>query len=158
MNHTKTGQNEEAVSPVIGVLLMVSITVILAAIIGSFIFGMVPSMVKTNKMVGVTAMQPESGKITVTYVGGQDSGSFDYAKVIVVPDSGTVTYYHAAEKYSNGTAIAAVASPGTASDGILGSEVGSMVTAVGTFGGRNNVKVVGTFTDGSQQVLLDTYV
>jgi flagellin-like protein len=157
MNHTRTGQNDSAVSPVIGILLMVSITVILAAIVAAFVFGMAGG-IKTTKTVAVTVQQPESGKITVTYVGGQDSGSFDYAKVIVVPDSGTVTYYHAAEKYSNGTAIAAVASPGTASDGILGSEVGSMVTAIGTFSGRNNVKVVGVFTDSSQQVLLDTYV
>lgn len=32
--------NEDAVSPVIGVILMVAITVILAAVIGSFVFGM----------------------------------------------------------------------------------------------------------------------
>ncbi|RLG22256.1 type IV pilin, partial [Methanosarcinales archaeon] len=35
--------NEEAVSPVIGVILMVAITVILAAVIASFVFGMGPS-------------------------------------------------------------------------------------------------------------------
>jgi archaeal type IV pilus assembly protein PilA len=135
---------------------MVAITVILAAVIGGFVFGMT-GQIHSAKTVAVTVQQPESGKITVTYQGGQDSSSFDYGKVIVVPDSGTVTYYHAAEKYSNGTVINQVNSPGTANDGILGSEVGSMVTAVGTFSGRNNVKVVGTFTDGSQQVLIDTY-
>ena len=34
--------NEEAVSPVIGVILMVAITVILAAVIAAFVFGMSP--------------------------------------------------------------------------------------------------------------------
>jgi flagellin-like protein len=157
MNHTRTGQNEDAVSPVLGTLLMVAITIILAAVVAGFVFGMAGN-IHGAKTVAVTVQQPESGKITVTYQGGQDSGSFDYGKVVIVPDSGTVTYYHAAEKYSNGTAIAAVSSPGTANDGILGSEVGSMVTAVGAFNGRNNVKVIGVFTDSSQQVLLDTYV
>ncbi|CAD7776403.1 Archaeal Type IV pilin, N-terminal [Candidatus Methanoperedenaceae archaeon GB50] len=40
---TRGKMNEEAVSPVIGVILMVAITVILAAVIASFVFGMGPS-------------------------------------------------------------------------------------------------------------------
>jgi flagellin-like protein len=36
----KFRENEEAVSPVIGVILMVAITVILAAVIAAFVFGM----------------------------------------------------------------------------------------------------------------------
>ncbi len=36
----KFGKNDEAVSPVIGVILMVAITVILAAVIAAFVFGM----------------------------------------------------------------------------------------------------------------------
>ena len=46
-------QNEEAVSPVIGVILMVAITVILAAVIAAFVFGM-GSNVQTQKTVGST--------------------------------------------------------------------------------------------------------
>lgn len=38
----KFGRNDEAVSPVIGVILMVAITVILAAVIAAFVFGMGP--------------------------------------------------------------------------------------------------------------------
>lgn len=41
-NRIKFGKNEEAVSPVIGVILMVAITVILAAVIAAFVFGMGP--------------------------------------------------------------------------------------------------------------------
>ena len=36
----KFTKNDEAVSPVIGVILMVAITVILAAVIAAFVFGM----------------------------------------------------------------------------------------------------------------------
>ena len=70
-----TRKNDEAVSPVIGVILMVAITVILAAVIAAFVFGMSGNISKT-KIVAVTAQQPDSKYITVTYQGGQDAGSF----------------------------------------------------------------------------------
>ena len=41
-------EDEEAVSPVIGVILMVAITVILAAVIAAFVFGMGPPEQKYN--------------------------------------------------------------------------------------------------------------
>ena len=48
-----TRKNEEAVSPVIGVILMVAITVILAAVIAAFVFGMAGNIQKT-KVVAAT--------------------------------------------------------------------------------------------------------
>ena len=39
----KMMRNEDAVSPVIGVIMMVAITVILAAVMGAFVFSMSPS-------------------------------------------------------------------------------------------------------------------
>ena len=43
----KFAKNDEAVSAVIGVILMVAITVILAAVIAAFVFGMGSSIKKT---------------------------------------------------------------------------------------------------------------
>ena len=43
-----TKKNDEAVSPVIGVILMVAITVILAAVIAAFVFGMAGNISKTK--------------------------------------------------------------------------------------------------------------
>jgi flagellin-like protein len=67
----KFSKNEEAVSPVIGVILMVAITVILAAVIAAFVFGMAGNVSKT-KIVAATAAQQGTG-IWVTYQGGQDA-------------------------------------------------------------------------------------
>jgi flagellin-like protein len=39
--------DEDAVSPVVGVILMVAITVIMAAVIGAFVYGYGGSMTKT---------------------------------------------------------------------------------------------------------------
>ena len=46
-------RNDEAVSPVIGVILMVAITVILAAVIAAFVFGLAGTT-GTSKNVGLT--------------------------------------------------------------------------------------------------------
>jgi flagellin-like protein len=153
---TYTRKNDEAVSPVIGVILMVAITVILAAVIAAFVFGMSGNITKT-KVVAASVQQPMSNNIVVTYQGGQDSQSFNSARV-TVNDNTAVTYFHGATTYGNGTAIAAVATPGTVNDGILGGAVGNTVTAVGSFSGKDHVVVVGSFTDSTSQVIIDTYV
>ena len=149
MNHTKTGQNDSAVSPVIGVILMVAVTVILAAVIAGFVFGMAGSF-KGAKTVAVTVNQPEQTKITVIYQGGQDAQEFSYGFVTVTPGTGSKA---GTLTFSNGTTIA-----GTQSylSNVVGNSV--TVTTTGDFAGRDRVVVVGTFTDYSQQVLLDTYV
>jgi len=51
----KLNKNEEGVSPVIGVILMVAITVILAAVIAAFVFGMGGSLSEAPPTVSITA-------------------------------------------------------------------------------------------------------
>ena len=60
-----TRKNDEAVSPVIGVILMVAITVILAAVIAAFVFGMSGNISKT-KVVAATVSQPNATAVSVT--------------------------------------------------------------------------------------------
>ena len=66
-----TKKNEEAVSPVIGVILMVAVTVILAAIIAAFVFNMAGSM-QSSKTVGMTLTQNATGYGVGTITGGPD--------------------------------------------------------------------------------------
>src|SRR5512136_157690 len=65
-------KREDAVSPVIGVILMVAITVILAAVIAAFVFGMASGVSKT-KSVAATARQSNATACQVTWQGGQDN-------------------------------------------------------------------------------------
>jgi len=125
-----TKKNEEAVSPVIGVILMVAITVILAAVIAAFVFGMAGNVGKT-KVVAITAQRPSETSISVTNMGG--------------PDVLTVTKLN--------VSVDGVAS----TDYNLTKDTGSTANLV-TTSGKRHVIVTGTFTDSSQQVLLDTYV
>jgi flagellin-like protein len=72
-----TFRNEDrAVSPVIGVILMVAITVILAAVIGTFVLGL-GSDLKTGVQAGATVQADEGaqdGAITVTWTSNQNAG------------------------------------------------------------------------------------
>src|SRR5208283_1019054 len=83
-----TRKNEEAVSPVIGVILMVAITVILAAVIAAFVFGMAGNIQKT-KVVAATEYRNSSTFVIVTYQGGQDAGTLN--SIAFTVDSVNVT-------------------------------------------------------------------
>ena len=142
----KFTKNDEAVSPVIGVILMVAITVILAAVIAAFVFGMAGNISKT-KVVAATVQQPDASTIVVTYQGGQDAQSFAGANVTVTPGSGTL----ASTAYN----------PNDGTVGSLDSVVGSSCKVTGTtgqFANKDHVVVVGWFSDGSSQVILDNFV
>jgi flagellin-like protein len=125
-------KTEAAVSPVIGVILMVAITVILSAIIAAFVLGMAGNMPKESKLVGMNIHQPDQGSIVVTYMGGQGSGFFMGANVSI-------------------NEVRNVTAP------IL-PVVGSSIRYYGDFGSRDHVVITGHFSDGSETVLIDTYL
>jgi flagellin-like protein len=64
-------EDDRAVSPVIGVILMVAITVILAAVIGTFVLNLGGS-VSTNVQAGAS-VTAEDGDITVTWTSNQNA-------------------------------------------------------------------------------------
>jgi flagellin-like protein len=64
-------QNDKAVSPVVGVILMVAFTVIIAGAIALFVFNMAASNIHT-KEVSASAVKDSNGMITVIYHGGPD--------------------------------------------------------------------------------------
>ena len=62
--------DDDAVSPVIGVILMVAITVILAAVIGTFVLGLGGQVQDTAPNAQFTFSQ--DGSLTMTHDGGQN--------------------------------------------------------------------------------------
>jgi flagellin-like protein len=70
----KLNKNEEGVSPVIGVILMVAITVILAAVIATFVFGMGGSLNEAPPTVSITAQNNAADStldLKITHSGGE---------------------------------------------------------------------------------------
>jgi len=128
-------ESEDAVSPVIGVILMVAITVILAAVIAAFVFGLVSGISKT-KTIAATARQVGTSSIVVTWMGG--------------PDNAMVSYWNAS-----------ITASGSSTPNIFnntGNTVGNSTTLGWGTTGQDHVIVVGGFNDGTKQVVLDTYV
>lgn len=78
--------DEKGVSPVIGVILMVAITVILAAVIASFVFGLGTSVPKTppNAQLAVEDDPDDttSGNILIKHLGGEPIACTDLKVVI----------------------------------------------------------------------------
>ena len=152
------GDGENAVSPVIGVILMVAITVILAAVIGSSLFGMGSDMEKQN-IVLATASQPSPDRIVVTYYGGPDPDPVVSINVTVnglqVDDDSDSGNTSAIAGVDPGYTLA-ISNTGntTANNGIADLNGGNpAITSV-----DNHVVVAARFADGSDWVILDTYV
>ena len=143
-----TRKNDEAVSPVIGVILMVAITVILAAVIAAFVFGMSGNISKT-KTVAITAQKVDSGNITIMNNGGQDGAILIALNATTSPRcnrlllealTGLLDMYGFRESRTSWNTMRL----------LLTSDVHMQA--------ETQVIVVGTFNDGSSQVLLDTYI
>ena len=141
-----------------------AITVILAAVIAAFVFGMSGNVAKT-KVVAITAERQSGTVFTVMNQGGQDNPTFDYGVVTVKDATGAVVTYSVATSgkgcgagvlgchADDSTALAT-----TAGAGELGHSVGDTLTGTFTGGdpGKIKVTIVGHFTDNTAQVLLDT--
>jgi flagellin-like protein len=132
----KSMVRKDAVSPVIGVILMVAITVILAAVIAAFVFGMAGSVAKT-KTVAANAAQNGNYYI-ITWEGGQDNAYVVGYNVTVDDPAGPVLYPGGGDLYQ--------------------PIVGNSTRLPGATAGNDHVVVVAIFTDGTSQVVLDTYV
>jgi len=117
---------------VIGVILMVAITVILAAVIAAFVFGM-GSGVQGTKVVGMQAkIDNSSTNITVTVSGGPDLSALQ-----------SINITH------NNKIISGV---GERAENFSVGDVFSFVPEGGVEG---RLLVVGKWSDGSEQILID---
>ncbi len=142
-------RNEEAVSPVIGVILMVAVTVILAAVIASYVFGAPQNVTKTN-VVAATAEVTPSGAIHVLYQGGQDGDKL--TSLSVMAPNGTTWYVSSADG-------ALAPSSATLAKPNVGAVMKLYPTSPSDWPlSQKHIVVAGTFTDSAGQVILDTIV
>ena len=114
-------KDEDAVSPVIGVILMVAITVILAAVIAAFVFGMGGSLSQAPPTVSITATNNAADSaldIKIVHSGGDLLKGTEW-KISIV-DEGTTPRYVTSEgndDFAVGAQIIAVGSVTNAHDG-----------------------------------------
>ncbi len=88
-------KDEKGVSPVIGVILMVAITVILAAVIASFVFGLGSKGPKSAPQASLAVVEAKNGStdyVLIEHQGGEEI-AWDDLKIVVVSATGSI-YEH----------------------------------------------------------------
>jgi flagellin-like protein len=83
--------DDDAVSPVIGVILMVAITVILAAVIGTFVLGLGSQVSQTTPQVSFSFDFDGTTEVVITHDGGTTLNSDNTDTLAVNSDSGSET-------------------------------------------------------------------
>jgi len=105
LKHLFTADDENrAVSPVIGVILMVAITVILAAVIGTFVLGLGDQVQQTSPNAQWDWDQG-SGSVTVTHEGGD---SVDAARLTIGGDATNSDPFSSPAEVTAGTTSASI--------------------------------------------------
>lgn len=154
MKKGKAQNSRKGVSPVIGVILMVAATIVIASVVISMLGGFGPmgevyvvSATATEQVVGGTPT------IFVTYIGGPDAIQVDCITANidgVVDNAWTIPPSHIGANdwgvYGDGTNDATVGTGGVQTSGVVLGD------------GNNHVIVTATFLDGTSQVILDTFV
>lgn len=112
---------------------MVAITVILAAVIASFIFGMASTQPQPNT-VAVAVVKNSATEGTVTNYGGAGIKALTAPINITVTDGTTTTYYD------------------------LGTAVAASTKVTLTAGTQNRILAVGDFGPNQRNILLDVYI
>jgi archaeal type IV pilus assembly protein PilA len=136
-------KNDEAMSPVIGTILMVMIAVMLGAIIGIYAFG-ISSNVQNIRIIATSVVQSGSD-ILITYQGGQAHP--DLASMAIIAPNATTFI-----TVSSGGALSTTGTP-------VCPDVGSVMVLSGAgTSDQDHVMVIGNFNDGSSQVISDTFV
>ena len=108
MQLSKLFNDDKAVSPVIGVILMVAITVILAAVIGTFVLGLGDSISDTTPSASING-EINNGQIVFTHQSGQniDGANLRVADTgdNVAEDRGEIEDFGEGETFSAGDVI-----------------------------------------------------
>jgi flagellin-like protein len=136
-----TVQNDDGVSPVIGTILLVAITVVLVAIVAAVVMGMV-GQVSSTKDVGVTVQPWSDDKghgVTVLLYGGNDVSNLKTLNVSV-----------------DGAELILPLPPATSSQPQVGQVYKFNVSELTTDLTNKLVVVTGNFTDGTTSVLAQT--
>ena len=151
MSNNNIFDNDKAITPVIGEILLIAIVVVLGGIIASYTMGMGGSFNKTY-FIGTTAEQIDGDTIKVTFIGGKDSDGVIYLNVSV---NGIYC--------SNDTWSSTVEQNTFDGDGIHPIEVGTVihiedVSGTNITSAKDYVVVSAGFVDGTKQVVLNTLV
>ena len=126
-------RDEQAVSPVIGVILMVAITVILAAVIGTFVLGLGDQVQDTNPQVSFSFDYDQSvPELEVTHDGGD---AIEEQNLYVSVDGSETQWGSTDSKVTAGNSLTVTANPDQTARVIWKSPNGDQTATLGRWSG-----------------------
>jgi flagellin-like protein len=137
-----TNDDERAVSPVIGVILMVAITVILAAVIGTFVLGLGDQVQETSPNAQWDWDNPASDELELTHESGD---SVDPARLEVTGSPTDNTCNGASDGWSGLNSNSNVAAGATCSVLTGGSDASGTYRLIWTAEGGGSSSTLTTF-------------
>ena len=142
-----TMENEKAVTPIVGTIMLVALTVVLAAIVAAFLFGFAGQSLQTTHIVSATMQRVNATSVSVTYYGGQDAGSL-YELAFTVNDGTNTTIFSGSPQVTvSGNRV-------TAKSGSI--PVGLGVTVISPNPKKDHLIITGTFNDGSSAIIAES--
>ena len=145
----KIRKDKKGVSPVIGVILMVAATIVIAAVVIAMLGGF--SAPKQAYLVAATASQNAAGDVVATFHGGPDAALVAGLNLSIASAGGIV--------YNDGDALLSDSPDWSSGDvGASATFYKSSCDGLSATAGDDHVAVAATFNDGSAQVILDTWI
>lgn len=121
-------------------IVVIAAIIIMPLLISAVLSGMAGS-IEHPRVVAVMVNQPDAGTITVTFMGGEDTGSLVWIEGTVMDSSGKVQRQFLGSKTGKSPLL-----------------LGTVMKFNGTRAGRDRVVVNGGFSDGREQVIWDDAV
>ena len=135
--------DDDAVSPVIGVILMVAITVILAAVIGTFVLGLGKNVQKTSPTASVTFDQKTNADSETVVVVSHDGGDpLNHNNIDIIVEGDGAPNKDATDWKSDGDISAGDTVPLNDGDGLASNTV---IKVVWTSDGGENSNVLAEY-------------
>ena len=158
-------RDRNGISPIVGVILVVAMTIMLGIIAWNYLGEMASGGPSRVYQVGVVAKQIEAEKISVTYVGGPDKDKLVELRFSGVNSSGKDMSFYLVQDASNTARLLIVNTSGVfnetghkfKSEEYQYIPIGLEVRTNNATLGRDHVVVVAVFSDGTEQIIYDDY-
>ena len=140
-------ENEKAVTPIVRTIMLVAITVILAAIVAAFLFGFAGQNLQTTHIVSATMQRVDTSHVSMTYYGGQDAAAL-LGMTFTVNDKTNITVT------TGSTSVTVSGNQVTANSGAV--PIGLGVTIPATNPKKDHIVITGLFSDGSSAIIAES--
>ncbi|MDD5512049.1 MAG: type IV pilin N-terminal domain-containing protein [Dehalococcoidales bacterium] len=141
-------ENEKAVTPIVGTIMLVALTVVLAAIVAAFLFGFAGQSLQTTHIVSATMQRVDTSHVSMTYYVGQDAAAL-LGMTFTVNDKTNITV-------TTGSTLVTISGNQVMANSGGTIPIGLGVTIPATNPKKDHIVITGLFSDGSSAIIAES--